>query len=211
MSRRSRIAVVAGMTAAAIAAITIGVVTASNSPRDTPVAAPTSQPGSSSTATATPGSPATPAPAGSASPTGVTAAEKDATTAVTRAIDASNAILGSGGKLPADLGDYTADFVQGEFEALATERAELGYTQVGKARITSVNVRGTHLDSTPEKLSLNVCIDSTKVDVLDANGASLKSTMYNPGRPVLNIYGAELRGGVWKITTHDIPSKDTCK
>jgi len=158
----------------------------------------------------TAGSTATPVP--TATPTSrADVAASAAASAAEDVVSATNAMLTNDNDVPADLTDYTSGFVEGELRALAAERQALGYTQVGKAVITKITTEKAKLTGAHPTVTLNVCIDSSDVDVLDANGKSLKKSLYNPGYPVLNVYGAELISGEWKITTHDIPAKDTCK
>jgi len=134
------------------------------------------------------------------------AAASAAATAVTTVVTATNTLLAAPDAVPRDLEKYTGGFVEGEIRALAAERESLGYTQVGSAVITSITTRRTKLDGAPPTIYLNVCIDSSGIDVLDASGASLKASLYNPGHPVLNVYGAQYTGGSWKITTHSLPT-----
>ena len=157
----------------------------------------------------------TPAPTTSstppaAAPTTKDAAAKAATSAARNVVDAINTTLSDPTTVPKDLGTYTSGFVEGEIRALAAERASLGYTQVGSARITSITVRKADLAGSPPTILLDVCIDSSGIDVRDASGTSLKELLYNPGHPVLNVYGAQYVEGTWRITTHDLPEKDTC-
>ena len=157
----------------------------------------------------------TPAPTTSstppaAAPTTKDAAAKAATSAARNVVDAINTTLSNPTTVPKDLGTYTSGFVEGEIRALAAERASLGYTQVGSARITSITVRKADLAGSPPTILLDVCIDSSDIDVRDASGTSLKELLYNPGHPVLNVYGAQYLKGTWRITTHDLPEKDTC-
>jgi len=157
----------------------------------------------------------TPAPTTSstppaAAPTTKDAAAKAATSAARNVVDAINTTLSNPTTVPKDLGTYTSGFVEGEIRALAAERASLGYTQVGSARITSITVRKADLAGSPPTILLDVCIDSSGIDVRDASGTSLKELLYNPGHPVLNVYGAQYLKGTWRITTHDLPEKDTC-
>lgn len=101
-------------------------------------------------------------------------------------------------------------FVQGELQALAEEREQLGYKQIGEATITSVTTRAIDLTATPPTVILDVCIDASDIDVVDENGNSLKDRMYNPGGPVLHTYGAQYIDGLWKIATHEIPDSAPC-
>ncbi|MET0714519.1 MAG: hypothetical protein ABWY57_06370 [Mycetocola sp.] len=104
----------------------------------------------------------------------------------------------------------TTGFVQGERQAMAEEREQLGYKQIGEATITSVTTREIDLTATPPTVILDVCIDASKIDVVDENGNSLKDRMYNPGGPVLHTYGAQYIDGLWKIATHEIPDSAPC-
>jgi len=157
----------------------------------------------------------TPAPTTSSTPPAAAPTTKDAaanaaTSAARNVVDAINTTLSNPTTVPKDLGTYTSGFVEGEIRALAAERASLGYTQVGSARITSITVRKADLKGSPPTILLDVCIDSSGIDVRDASGTSLKELLYNPGHPVLNVYGAQYLAGTWRITTHDLPEKDTC-
>lgn len=101
-------------------------------------------------------------------------------------------------------------FVLGEIQAKAREQLDLGYTQVGEAVITSITASDVKLDGAPPTMTLTVCIDVSKIDVLDAAGNSLEGSLYNPGHPVAHVYGAEFIGDTWKISSHDIPDQQAC-
>jgi hypothetical protein len=133
-----------------------------------------------------------------------------ADSAVAAVVTANNEILqrADGGTVGID--DVTAGFVRGELQALAAEREKLGYKQVGEAKIVSTTVRSVDLSASPPTVELGVCIDSSKVDIVDSNGKSLGDLLYKPGVPVLNVYGAQYLDGRWKIVTHDIPDGAPC-
>lgn len=101
-------------------------------------------------------------------------------------------------------------FVLGEIQAKAREQLDLGYTQVGEAVITSITATDVNLAGEPPTMTLTVCVDVSKIDVLDAAGNSLKASLYNPGHPVAHVYGAEFIDDTWKISSHDIPDQQTC-
>ena len=134
------------------------------------------------------------------------AAASAAATPVAEVVTVTNKVPADPDALPRELENYTGGFVEGEIRALAAERKSLGYTQVGTAVITSITTRKAKLDGDPPTITLNVCIDSSGIDIFDANGVSLKASLYNPGHPVLNVYGAQYTGGSWKITTHALPA-----
>lgn len=137
-------------------------------------------------------------------------AAESAGAAVTSLIDANNQILQRADGGTVGLENVAAGFVWGELQALATERAQLGYRQVGEATVTSTTVRSSDLTGAPPTIVLDVCIDATAVDIVDENGTSMKDRLYNPGVPVLHVYGAQYIDGLWKLTTHDIPDGGSC-
>ena len=133
-----------------------------------------------------------------------------ATDTATTVIDTLNTIgqLGDGSAVGVD--QIATGFVQGELEAFGREQLDLGYRQVGDAVITSVTASNVNLEAAPATMTLTVCVDTSGIDVLDAAGNSLKASLYNPGRPVTHVYGAEFVGDVWKISTHEIPEVQDC-
>jgi hypothetical protein len=138
------------------------------------------------------------------------AAIAGATTSFDAVIKADTAVLAKpSGKLP-DISDYAAGFVAGELQATQEDRKAEGYTQVGSPRITSVTASKVDLTSSPPTVTLDVCIDSSHIDVLDSAGHSLASSLYESKTPVLNVYGAEWLDNTWKLTTHSIPTKGKC-
>jgi len=141
---------------------------------------------------------------------GKAASEQAASAATDALLAASNKVLQRADGGVAGLGFIATGFVRGELEALAAERADLGYTQVGEAKITSKKVVSVDLAASPPTVVLEVCIDTSKIDIVDSNGMSLKGLLYNPGVPVKHIYGAQHVDGVWKIADHDIPDNSPC-
>ena len=142
------------------------------------------------------------------SSSGESDAVDSASTTLASVVDAGNQILQRADGITEGLDAVTTGFVQGELEALAAERKEQGFRQVGASRVVSTSVRSVDLDATPATIVLNACIDSSDVDVLDENGNSLKESLYNPGHPVLHVYSAVRIDGAWKMSTHDIPDDD---
>lgn len=136
-------------------------------------------------------------------------AEK-ASEAATAVIAAQNQIgqRADGSALGAEM--IATGFVLGELQAFAQEQKDLGYRQTGEARVTEVTVQSADLAAAVPVMTLAVCVDVSDVDVVDAAGNSYKDALYNPGRPVKHIYGAEFLEGTWKLSTHDIPDLQDC-
>ena len=131
--------------------------------------------------------------------------------AVASLVAANNEILQRADGGTAGLENVAAGFVWGELQAQATEREKLGYKQVGAATVVSTTVRALDLAASPPAAEIGVCIDSSKVDVIDTNGNSLSGLLYKPGTPTLNVYGAQYLDGHWKLVTHDIPDNAPCE
>lgn len=117
-------------------------------------------------------------------------------------------IRGDGSAVGADA--VATGFVLGEIEAAARERYDLGYRQVGEAKVVETTVSDVDLAADPPRATVTVCVDVSEVDVLDAAGNSLKASLYTPDRPVKHVYGAVHTDGAWKLTSHDIPVSQDC-
>jgi hypothetical protein len=135
---------------------------------------------------------------------------QDASEVVTVLVEAQNEILqrADGGVEGLEL--IADGWVKGELEAMALERSHAGLTQVGEARVVSVEATDVDLRADPPVLVLEVCLDTSDIDVLDASGQSVGDLLYRPGHPVRHLYGAEFVDGRWKVTTHDIPTSSSC-
>ncbi|WBU38828.1 hypothetical protein [Homoserinibacter sp. YIM 151385] len=137
------------------------------------------------------------------------AAAKQAGAAVDDLLALGDAVAADPEAGPGDVGELADGFVRGEIEALAAERADLGYTQTGSARVTRIAVRDVDLDERPAAMTLDVCVDVSGIDVLDGAGRSLAEAMYRPNRPVLHRYGAQYLDGRWKLVTHELPDTES--
>lgn len=139
---------------------------------------------------------------------------ESATSAVTAAAEtlvaASNEVLQRGDGGIEGIESVATGFVEGEMRALAAERIQLGYKQVGTATVTSVTVQSIDLEGEPPTALLGVCVDTSDIDVVDSNGKSVGDQLYRPGHPVLHLYGAVFTDGLWKLSTHEIPDGATC-
>lgn len=125
-------------------------------------------------------------------------------------VDATNEVLQRADGGTEGIESVATGFVEGEIQALALEREKLGYTQVGEATVTSTKVRSIDLAATPPTALLEVCIDTSDLDVLDPNGDSVADQLYRPGHPVMHLYGAVYLDGLWRVSTHEIPDGASC-
>lgn len=207
--RRRLVFTVAGVAVLALAGATAGVLLSTASPAP-------DAPGGRAQAPASPDAARIPSPTPTeASPTAAPVppeearAVEEATADLEELVRLADAVLQNPEASGVAIDAVAAGFVKGEIEALAAERRDLGYRQVGEARVVSVTPTSVDLAAAPPSMQLAVCIDASAIDVLDADGGSLKAELYNPGHPVLHLYGAQLIDGDWKIATHDIPDDPT--
>ena len=146
-----------------------------------------------------------PAPLG-----GESASIASAETALASMIAVTNDILQRADGSSEGLPEVASGFVWGELQALAAERAQLGYRQRGASTIVSTSIRSVDLGASQPAVLIDVCIDSSGVSVVDSSGSSLDGLLYRSEANVLNIYGVHYIDGVWKISTHQIPENSTC-
>ena len=137
-------------------------------------------------------------------------AESAITIAAETLVAASNEVLQRADGGTEGLDAVATGFVEGEVEALAIERERMGYRQVGDAVVTNVTVRSMDLTTDPPTAVLEVCIDTGSLDVVDPNGTSVADQLYQPGHPVLHLYGAVFTDGLWRLSTHEIPDGAAC-
>lgn len=94
-----------------------------------------------------------------------------------------------------------------QYLATATEYALAGWhvegtsTVVGTPRIADADYKGQ-----AAKI-LEVCLDSSRVKVLDARGNTLGAPQFTRS---LNIFTLVEEGGAWKIASHDFPNNADC-
>ena len=85
----------------------------------------------------------------------------------------------------------------------------MGYTQVGEAVVTT-SVRSIDLTSAPPTASSKSASTPSSLDVLDPPARPSADQLYQPGHPVLHLYGAVFTDGVWRLSTHEIPDGAAC-
>ncbi|WP_316668366.1 hypothetical protein [uncultured Propionibacterium sp.] len=106
---------------------------------------------------------------------------------------------------PADLSDVLTDGELSSYQAQADEFLATGVHQSGaptieNARITSVSEDGTGM-------SIEACVDSSSVQVLNDQGADLHASQ--PKRS-LTIFTLTNPDGSWKLASESFPDDPTC-
>lgn len=98
--------------------------------------------------------------------------------------------------------------VLGELEATATEFGVNGWRQEGVAIVVSIDVVATDLQADPPSFEVEVCLDSSEVRILDADGNSLIDP--EAARRSVNVYGIENSDGVWRLARHNFAEDPDC-
>lgn len=101
-------------------------------------------------------------------------------------------------------------FALGELQSFAREQLDLGYRQIGEAKVTSMTPGAINLTAEPATMTISVCVDASEIDIVDAAGNSYREAMYNPGHPVKHDYTAVFIDERWKISDHTIPDHQDC-
>lgn len=164
------------------------------------------------TSSATAGSAASPAPRSPAPPAQHGAAPPPPSTldsVFTSFRAASHHALQAGAPDQHALAAVAQGFVKGEVEATAAEYAENGWHQEGAPKIVWTHQVGAHLEKRPPQVTVEVCVDSTGVRVVDANGKRAPGTADKPAR-VPQLYTLVKTGEGWKLARHSFPREATC-
>lgn len=126
-------------------------------------------------------------------------------------VDLGNDIAQRGDGVTDGIEVIATGFVLGELANLAREQSEQGLTQTGQARVVSSQVLSSDLESSPPTMTIQVCVDVSDLRLTDSQGRDVSERLYQPGFPVLHIYGAEFHDEVWKISSHEIPAEQSCE
>lgn len=110
---------------------------------------------------------------------------------------------------PAALGRVAQGFVQGEIAATAAEFAKNGWHQEGAPTVVWSHTVERHLDAQPPSVTIEACVDSSDVRILDQHGKPVLGTTDKPPR-VPNLYTLVKTHGTWKVTGHSFPRQPTC-
>lgn len=93
-------------------------------------------------------------------------------------------------------------------EARLAEFEDMGWTQVGSPTIESLEILEEHPGEEPPYVVVLACVDSSEVDIIDAQGNSLR----NEGTPTrtANVYTLVQEDGTWTISEATFPEDPDC-
>lgn len=221
-SRRQRVAVIAVLSLMLIAVITIVLVTRDTSPSaadppDSPTQGPsaTSSPGTpqpTSTSSPTPSSPAPSAPPASPAPPVTTHGAID-DDAVQELVDSY--VVTAAGTAPDDphasdrVAAVAGDTIIAELEADLLELDSNGWTRTGTPEVISASVIDQDDSATPPTATVQACIDSSDVHVIDSAGDPLPSDPSSAR--ALNLYTLNQQDdGSWILVSRSFPDNPAC-
>ncbi|GAA1158878.1 hypothetical protein [Ornithinicoccus hortensis] len=115
----------------------------------------------------------------------------------------------TGGQAPAAEGDssVTGAYLQ-SLMAQEEEFAAEGWRQVGAARVVDTEVLESDVDSSPPRMVVRACVDSSGVKVLDVNGKDLR----NEGTPERSwhIFTLEWVDEAWLVAGETFDTDPKC-
>lgn len=152
---------------------------------------------------------ATPAPKPDpvSAPPGVITKEL-ATTMVTGFVSSVTAIDPLSVDVPEQLSTVARGTILAEVENQAEELRANGWTLSGAPVVKSVSIISSDLTATPATAIARACIDSSKVETLDAAGKPVGGPTDSP--PALNLYTLQQDAGVWRVVARTFPNDPTC-
>ncbi|AMB57553.1 lipase chaperone [Microterricola viridarii] len=209
-ARRRIITAIAALAALAIAAAAWVALTQSPTPTATgPVA-------SSRPSTATEGapaqSPAATAPAAPAPTAGAAAPLTPETVAdtVTTLVTAAAELSPDATEPPEQLAAVASGAILDEIKNDQLELQANGWTRTGTPKVLDVTIVSSDTTSTPATVVTQACIDSSDVQTLDSDGASLQGAGTAGPHRALNIFTFEQSGTSWRIIARSFPDETTC-
>lgn len=109
---------------------------------------------------------------------------------------------------PANLQELAIGSAYDAMMANAGDFINNGWHQVGTPTVASIIVTGYEPSATPPQATLNVCVDSSAVTVLTADGTVVKAG--TAGDRSMNILTVVLSGGKWLVSQESFPADPSC-
>jgi flagellar basal body-associated protein FliL len=163
------------------------------------------------TETTAPANPASSVPSPQPSPAPSRATESLDAEAGTSAVEALlEAVAGvvNGEQALEALSPYATGALVEEYRVSAEEFANNGWRQEGTPVVVSSEVVSQDPAANPPTAVLQVCLDSSGVQVYDADGEPQRD-LSSPQRS-LNIFGLQLSDGSWKLASLTFPDQPDC-
>lgn len=195
-------------------ALTIGAIFAAGAgeSRETTADSASPRPAATPDATASPSPTPTPTPTPSPSPDAVPA-EGQLTPDV--AAQAVQSLLGAVATQATDpttavdaLSVHATGAILAEIGADTDELKANGWTRVGTAKVDGVRVLELNEAATPKTATVEACVDSTDVRLLDMAGEAIGVPNATPRS--LNIYSLVSDGDTWRVTARTFAANPAC-
>ncbi|PPL19885.1 hypothetical protein [Microterricola pindariensis] len=150
---------------------------------------------------------ATPAPpAGVAAPLTPEAVADTVTTLVTAAAELSpNAT-----EAPDQLTAVASGAILDEIKNDQLELQANGWTRTGTPQVLNVTIVSSDTTATPATVVAQACVDSSDVQTLDSDGASLQGAGSAGSHRALNLFTFEQSGDSWRIIARSFPDETAC-
>lgn len=107
-----------------------------------------------------------------------------------------------------ELADVTDDTMLDQIRAIASDYAMQGWTQVGAAEVVESEIVDLNDRGNPPSARAEVCLDHSQVDVVDADGESVRDP--DAQMRVLTIYELEFTDERWRAVRQTFPDETDC-
>lgn len=142
------------------------------------------------------------------------AAETDSDTAVRDFFETRDIALQSDEDIAdpdaVDLDAVAQGFVKGELEAIRAEFAANGWYQKGSVKVAEIQTVDSNQDAEPPTVTLQVCLDSSEVAIVDEDGDPVFSPDDGTPDRVPHLYTLVHTDSGWKVTEHSFPQARSC-
>ncbi|GAA1249795.1 hypothetical protein GCM10009676_40430 [Prauserella halophila] len=178
---------------------------------DRPSTSSTSRPSTSSTSRpATTSRETPPGTAGDSAALDPESAARDATGTLETFLELSDDALQAPAEMPDGVDAVAHGPARGELENTAGEFADNKWRQEGSVAVVARRVTSVALDQTPPAVTVQTCIDSTDVRVVDERGESLSGGPAGESVRTPHLYTMEFVDSSWKVAVHSFPDASSC-
>lgn len=137
-------------------------------------------------------------------------ADADATMILETALAVPISDVGTQEDLAERLKSIASDGYAEELEAQWLELSSQGWTISGSPTVVSAEVTSLNSDTTPPTATVNACVDSSAVSILDADGKPIGDASATTPRALHIFTLTQGEDNAWRISGHTFPNDPTC-
>lgn len=139
------------------------------------------------------------------------AAAAAATDAVTRLLELADAAYAAPDSPTDPIDEVSTGAARDEVEGAVAELGTAQWRQTGTVEVSADDAVSVDVESDPATVTVRVCLDSSGVDIVDANGDSVRSAADQSPPPTSHDYVVVLgEDGAWRVSAHAITDPPDC-